>query len=219
MQLYQSKKVLFLIRTYNDLDHIAPVIWKMASSGFRFSYLLTSREFFGDYRIQITEKVGARQLGSVCISRYYKRLRSRIRVQGTTEISRLNYFIDYRFLVFKRHDIGCVIIEWTVANERETVAFFLRAARALRLPTIAIPHGYHTWLSNNFTRQLVKLSRRLENCPSLLIETISRHISYKVKISNVTAQSQEQEKKKYACWVAQGLRGMVSTKPKALSQE
>jgi len=57
-----------------------------------------------------------------------------------------------------------VIIEWTVANERETVAFFLRAARALRLPTIAIPHGYHTWLNNNFnttTRETIEKTGKL----------------------------------------------------------
>jgi len=164
MQLYQSKKVLFLIRTYNDLDHIAPVIWKMASSGFRVRYFLTSREFFEDYRIETIEKSGARQLESMRISRYYKGLRSRIESKALRRLSDWFISLTIGFWFLKRHDIGCVIVEWAGANGREMAPFFLRAARVLRLPTISIPHGYHTWLNNNFnttTRETIEKTGKL----------------------------------------------------------
>ena len=164
MQLCQSKKVLFLIRAYNDLDHIAPVIWKMASAGFRVGYLLTGREFLGDYRIKIIEEASAKRMESVFINQYYARLRPRVKPKI------LRRAVDWLIALvvgswfLKSHDIGCVIVEWAGPSGRDRAPFLLRAARVLRLPTISIPHGYHTWLNNDFnttTRETIEKTGKL----------------------------------------------------------
>jgi|TARA_B100002003_G_scaffold237343_1_gene254328 hypothetical protein len=164
MQLCQSKKVLFLIRAYNDLDHIAPVIWKMASAGFRVGYLLTGREFLGDYRIKIIEEASAKRMESVFINQYYARLRPRVKPKI------LRRAVDWLIALvvgswfLKSHDIGCVIVEWAGPSGRDRAPFLLRAARRLGLPTISIPHGYHTWLRNDFnttTREAIETTGEL----------------------------------------------------------
>ena len=74
-----NKRILFLIRAYNDLDHIVPVAWKMASKGFEVAFSLTAEEFPDDYRINLLRTAGATRLKSWPIEIYDRVFRPRIK--------------------------------------------------------------------------------------------------------------------------------------------
>tara|TARA_Y100001934_G_scaffold282663_1_gene397533 strand:- start:1794 stop:3011 length:1218 start_codon:yes stop_codon:yes gene_type:complete len=145
-----NKRALFLIRAYNDLDHIAPVVWKMASAGSEVAYLLTGEDFSGDYRINLLHQVGARRLRSATIEVYDRKLRQKIRPTALRSLVDWILAVSFGCLLLKRCHVGCVAVEWGGAIGRARAPFFLRAARLMNLPTLSIPHGYHTWLDNDF---------------------------------------------------------------------
>ena len=57
-----SKRIVFLFRTYNDIDHIAPVAWKATISGWPTFLFFVDKNFIDDYRIQFLLKQGVVQL-------------------------------------------------------------------------------------------------------------------------------------------------------------
>ena len=145
-----KKRALFLIRAYNDLDHIAPVIWKMATTGSDVTYVLTAEEFPGDYRIDLLRKVGARRLRTATIEAYDRLLRQKIRPNALRSLVDWILTLSFGCFFLRRHGIGCIAVEWGGAIGRARAPFFLRAARFMSVPTLSIPHGYHTWLDNDF---------------------------------------------------------------------
>lgn len=155
MKLQRSKprnnKVLFLLRAYNDLDHISPVIWKIATDGHQsVSFLFVGTKFRGDYRVKLVEEAGAKELISNKIDFYYRRLRPKLKVEFIQKI--LDRFIGmyYGRQILTRNRVSCIVTEWGGPDGKGMAPYYLRPARAMGLPTIAIPHGYHTWINNDF---------------------------------------------------------------------
>ena len=70
-----TKKILFLLRAFNDIDHIAPVIWKAASCGLYPVFLFVDIDHTNDYRIQFIQRAGAVKLESKLILFYYNKIR------------------------------------------------------------------------------------------------------------------------------------------------
>ena len=168
-----------MIRAYNDLDHIAPVIWKMASAGSDVAYVLTAGEFPGDYRINLLRKVGARRVRSATIEAYDRRLRKKIRPNALRSLVDWIFTLSFGCIFLKRHAIGCVAVEWGGAIGRGRASFFLRAARLMNLPTLSIPHGYHTWLDNDFN-EVSRDTGRLPQFPDR-----NRYTRYVVQSENI----------------------------------
>ncbi len=78
MSFSRAKRVLFLLRTYNDIDHITPVIWKTVTSGWPTFFLFVDKDYSEDYRIRFLEAHGAEKIRSISIEWYYKRVRNSI---------------------------------------------------------------------------------------------------------------------------------------------
>ena len=74
------KNVLFLLRAYNDLDHMAPIVWKMSSISIPTLYMFVDKEFRDDYRVKYFEKSGAREIHSKSLDQYHNNLRKRLRL-------------------------------------------------------------------------------------------------------------------------------------------
>ena len=66
------------MRTYNDIDHITPVIWKSVRSGWLTFFLFVDKDYSEDYRIRFLEAHGAEKIRSISIEWYYKRVRRSI---------------------------------------------------------------------------------------------------------------------------------------------
>lgn len=147
----RNNKVLFLLRAYNDLDHISPVIWKIASDGRQpVSFLFVSTKFSDDYRVKLIEEAGAKELISKKIDFYYQHLRPKLKIEIIQKVLDRFIGIYYGREILTRNGIGCIVTEWGGPDGKGMAPYYLRPARAMGLPTIAIPHGYHTWINNDF---------------------------------------------------------------------
>ena len=65
-KLLNNKKILFLLRAYNDIDHIAPIIYKMNSLeiniDIRVLIFNIENDFYSDYRLQFLNKLNIQVL-------------------------------------------------------------------------------------------------------------------------------------------------------------
>ena len=178
-----NKRILFLIRAYNDLDHIVPLAWKMASKGFDAAFSLTAEEFPDDYRINLLRTAGATRLKSCPIETYDRLFRPRIRPNALRSFLDWIVAASFGYFFLKRNRVGCVVVEWGGASGRARASFFLRAARTMSLPTISIPHGYHTWLDNDFNAGTKAEILRTGRLPQFLDR--NRYTRYVVQSENI----------------------------------
>ena len=66
--LMKRTSILFLLRTYNDIDHIVPVIWKATNAGWATYFLFVDDDYTNDYRIQFIVRNGAVETKSKLIN-------------------------------------------------------------------------------------------------------------------------------------------------------
>lgn len=150
----KQRKVLFLLRSYNDIDHIAPIIWKAVNSNILCFYFFTDRTLDTDYRIQFLDIHGAIRL-RVPAFRFYHRTRNVIRPKVLRRT--LDYLVSFSigtwYLVSR--NIDCIVNEWSGPFGREMAEYFLRPGSFLKLKSICVPHGYHFW-TNEVINPVVK---------------------------------------------------------------
>ena len=177
------KNVLFLLRAYNDLDHIAPIVWKMSSASIPTFYMFVDEEFREDYRVKYFSKSGAREIHSSLLDQYYNNLRKTLRWPVLIKLfdcvfSRL---LGSRFLIENR--IGVVVAEWGGPDGKGKMPFVLRPARRLGIPTVAVPHGYHTWYNNDFNAATAMAIKKTRLLPQLTNRNL--YTNYIVQSENI----------------------------------
>ena len=182
MKNYQ-KNVLFLLRAYNDLDHIAPIVWKMSSVSIPTFYMFVGKEFRDDYRVKYFSKSGAREIRSSILDNYYNNLRKRLRWQVLIRCSDgvLSRVLGSRFLI--ENNIGAVVAEWGGPDGKSKMPFVLRPARRLGIPTVAVPHGYHTWYNNDFNATTAMVIEKTGMLPQLTNRNL--YTNYIVQSENI----------------------------------
>ena len=149
-----TKKILFLLRAFNDIDHIAPVIWKAASSGLYPVFLFVDIDHTNDYRIQFIQRAGAVKLESKLILFYYNKFRRRLPRSYFTAI--FDYLVEITFGVsfLKKHNIDIVVNEWSGPSGRVMARYFINAARKINLHVYSIPHGCPITINSDITRAM-----------------------------------------------------------------
>ena len=162
MGFSRTKRVLFLLRTYNDIDHIAPVIWKTVRSGWPTFFLFVDKDYSEDYRIKFLEAHGAEKIRSISIEWYYKRVRSSIPFKLFQKaLDRLvAYSIGFIFVFCKGIDV--IASEWSGPFGRVRAEYFLRPAHLLQIPIFSLPHGYFVFQNALFNRKLSELAQTQE---------------------------------------------------------
>ena len=149
-----KKKILFLLRTYNDIDHIVPIIWKTATSGWPTFLLFVDKSYSEDYRICFARKHGAQLLRQPLIEWYHGCFR---RIFYPRVLRRFcDRLIAYSFGLYflKRYGIEVVANEWAGPFGRDRAEYFLRATVLLNLPVYSLPHGYFLWKTPKYNRVL-----------------------------------------------------------------
>ena len=159
MSFSSAKRVLFLLRTYNDIDHITPVIWKTVTSGWPTFFLFVDKDYSEDYRIRFLEAHGAEKIRSISIEWYYKRVRNSIPLKLLQKVvDRLvAYSVGFIF-VFCR-GINVIASEWSGPFGRARSEYFLRPAHLLQIPIFSLPHGYFVFQNSLFNRKLFELAQ------------------------------------------------------------
>ena len=142
------RNVLFLLRTYNDIDHIVPVIWKAAKLGHKPFFLFVDGDYRDDYRIIFVVAAGAEALCCESIRWYHQRLRRWLVPRWVRRVADrlVAQMLGRRFLL--RHEVAVLASEWSGAFGREMAKYFLRPAHSLGLRCVSLPHGYFIWTND-----------------------------------------------------------------------
>lgn len=140
--------ILFLLRTYNDIDHIVPVIWKAAKLGHKPFFLFVDDDYLDDYRIRFVVSTGAEALCCESIRWYHQRLRRWLIPRWVRRVTDrlVAQMLGRRFLL--RHEVAVLASEWSGAFGREMAEYFLHPARSLGLRRVSLPHGYFIWTND-----------------------------------------------------------------------
>lgn len=148
-----NKRYLFHIKTYNDLDHMSPLIDIFLSKSERVDILfLTFYDFKNDYRIKYFKK----KYTNFRILRvsFLQRLRRKIFLNSyVTHLMSKNLFINNiirSFLnsfwknIYLSSDIAALIYEW---NFPEILNF--NEGKYLGIPTFSLPHGLNIFINKD----------------------------------------------------------------------
>lgn len=154
MKSCDNQRALFLLRTYNDIDHIIPIIWKAVTEGWRAYFVFVDKDYSNDYRIKFITAHGARSIRSVPIEWYHTKVRRlfKFRIIRRAVDRLVAYFVGLFFLL--RYRINIVANEWSGPFGREQAEYYLRAAGLLNLPVYSLPHGFFLWLNPLFNKEI-----------------------------------------------------------------
>ena len=178
----KQRNVLFLLRSYNDIDHIAPIIWKAVNANIPCLYFFTDQDLDKDHRIQFLAKHGASRLRVPALTCYH---RARILIKPRRFRRILDYLTSFSigvwYLVSK--DISCIINEWSGPFGREMAEYFLRAGSLLGLKCICVPHGYHFWTNTIINTAVKEYVEKFGSLPSFADR--ARYTTYVVQSENI----------------------------------
>jgi len=170
---------LFLLRTFNDVDHITPVIWKALKEGDSAMVVFVGEhDCESDYRLQFLKRDF-----SIPIYKYPLAYKLTKKKQKVFKVIREIVFNDISCGHFlKKHKITSCVFEWNNGYGRCLRGHFFSVAKKMGIPTFAIPHGCNIYMhhvqidrterkDSGFTEvQNVydkQLKKTLVNCPGL----------------------------------------------------
>ena len=168
--------IIFLIRRYNDIDHVVPIIYRLAKDKFvNFAVLALNPDIDiqNDFRLQFL-----RNEFGICIEYIYKynpkgllwKISGRIFCCSVNRIdfkpwgfvvkyfSRLarRYFSDkWAHKLLKKNDIKLIVLDWQEPG-RFVTGELVRAAKIKKIPIIAVPHGVALYSNDSWTTKMVK---------------------------------------------------------------
>jgi hypothetical protein len=147
-----QKRIFFLFRTYNDIDHIAPVAWKTAVLGWPTFFAFVDKDFSSDYRVRFLLEQGAVKLSIPLLESF----RGPSKTSGNASFCGrlIKWILSYLLgtYLLRKHGIEVVVTEWTGYFGRGLSELFLRPARLFKLSVFSIPHGYFLWRNSNFNQ-------------------------------------------------------------------
>ena len=158
-------KALFLLRSYKDIAHITPIIWKCSQSGSVCYFMFVDSEPKNDYRINFIKKNGAINIQSKTINFYHRRIRESFSLNSLLKILDLivsctlgNYFL-------RKHSIDVVVTEWSGKTGREKAKYILRAAFINKLRVYSVPHGYNIYTNLDVSKTVIDLKSKTGRWP------------------------------------------------------
>ena len=161
-------KPLFFLRSFNDIDHIVPVIWKFQEYGEKPIIVFTSKiSYEDDYRLRFIESNGRVEMHRFLSGPWDKlrrRIASRLTEKWKVEESTIRRFLwslrkEKRFL--SKNNVYTCIFEWGDPQSRGPVTErFICAAKANRLATFSVPHGCNIYLNTLVNQRDIALNAK-----------------------------------------------------------
>lgn len=166
-------KTLFVLRTFNDIDHISPVIWKFIRKNETQVVLFhSSYNYKEDYRIEFLQKGGKLEiyqipdlafernscmLGSIKPRSVLKKIKTKLYLRKRDKESligklyrRCFFDCSYEMEWLRNKNITASVFEWNSATGRgEVLERFFYASKSLGIPTFSIPHGCNIYLNSD----------------------------------------------------------------------
>ncbi len=164
---------LFILRAYNDIDHISPLIYQYVIEGQRPVVLFnSSQNFMEDERIKFIKSAGDVEiiikpdlmhekyvnfLGSANKKNFIKKISSKIYYQLLKRDSFFGKLFRHMFLDFsneykflKEKKIGTLIVEWGNPFVKGfNFEKIIVCAKAIGIPIFSLPHGLNIFLNSD----------------------------------------------------------------------
>ena len=176
-------KILFLLRSYNDIDHIVPIIWKALGYGLKCYYIFVDNDFSDDYRINFVRSRGARQITTSFLIDYHQITRKRIPFYFLRRIVDRVVALGVGTKILLTYKIDSVVNEWSGPYGREMAEYFLRSATLLRIPRFCVPHGYHYWTNTVINESVRTYVKKHGQLPSF--SNRRQYTAYIVQTNNI----------------------------------
>lgn len=147
-------KYAFFLNSYNDVDNIVPVIWKFLKMGEDLIIIFgTDFDYKNDYRIRYLQNEHGLEVVKFPYGEYKffsaKTLKRHFRyIFGS-------YKMYEKFL--KDYKISTCIFEWNVYYSSSLQGMFFGAAKNLKVPTMAIPHGVSIYSNKIVTKNDIEV--------------------------------------------------------------
>jgi len=136
--------ILCLLRTYNDIDHITPIIWKTLEKGDQALVVFEDRyDYKTDYRLNFLRNNFRLPIFEFPLA--YKLTKPN---KLLLKILREIFFNDFSCRTFlKKYNIDSCVFEWGEAYGRDLRGHFISTAKRIGVPTFCVPHGCNTYLN------------------------------------------------------------------------
>ena len=144
----KMSRYAFFLNSYNDIDNITPVIWKFLEKKEDIIVIFgTNYDYKNDYRIKYLQH--NYNLKIFTFPSEYKQ----ISMQATSRhIKYLLGLYGRHEKILKDHNISVCIFEWKVFYSSSLQNMLFGAAKNLKIPTIAIPHGVSIYSNEVLTK-------------------------------------------------------------------
>lgn len=154
------KNLLFLIRAYNDLDHLAPVMWKAASEQHRVRYIFSNQWSSSDYRVALIKSLGGKEIRPSLLNWYHWRIRGKISPHWVRHLvdGVIGMSLGVVLLVWSRS--SRIIVEWGGRSGHGIARYILVPSRIIGLHRFSLPHGYHIWCNAVINDKMIELGEK-----------------------------------------------------------
>tara|TARA_B110000503_G_C7159733_1_gene419070 strand:+ start:878 stop:1990 length:1113 start_codon:yes stop_codon:yes gene_type:complete len=132
-----KKSTIFLFKSFNDVDHIAPLLWYSLTKGEKIVVICYGKS-----------NIGSNKILQQIISNHTLKFISLTNKNLFTKLLFWNFFSSIIFLI--THGVENVIFDWFRPSLRDLKGHIFFAAKFLNIKTFALPHGYFIYLSDNF---------------------------------------------------------------------
>jgi hypothetical protein len=162
-------KYLFHLNTFNDIDHIAPVIWKILENGGYVDVIFLSEfDFKSDYRIIFLLEYDR---FNVCKAGKNQQLRNKILFNHrlrklALKISPFRVILEFvsihiwKNVYLKNGNILSVIYEWGSPYRLNHYDAIM-----LGIPAIVLPHGFNIFINYDVNEHVSQIKKNTGNWP------------------------------------------------------
>jgi hypothetical protein len=131
--------ILFFIRTFNDLDHITPVVYRLAgysSEPIRVFCQNPSFDINNDFRLKfLKENVNNLELG------YIYSLKKPVHALPGDKLELQEFDENWAKILFEELKPSALVFDYVIDSGKFITGSLLKAARRLNIPTIGVPPG------------------------------------------------------------------------------
>jgi hypothetical protein len=143
-------RILFFVRSYNDLDHFHPLIAAAAPRWPKLSIVAcTTSDLANDYRIRDLCARGARFHRFALLNGLMERKLLGRLLRATTKLLRRPLGV-----LLRRADVGLLCYEMSGPGGHGIGKLFFSPAKASGIPVIALPHGLNIYLNTDMTTEI-----------------------------------------------------------------
>ena len=146
-RIKENRLFLFHLNTFNDIDHISPVIWKFLEKGDQVvAVFLSDYDFENDYRINFLETYPNFEVERISklnrfrcrlfLNRYCRKICATYVIGKKVIYFLSNYIWPNKWL--KNRQVAAAIYEWGGPGR---LNFY--ETKQLGIPTIVLPHGFN----------------------------------------------------------------------------